>query len=142
MAGRIAGLIEPLLFTGLSTGIGLMSGQGLGEAVTEAIPGVAGAYAGQNLAERLLPAAKVNLRWKGKPLTHKGGSHAGEPLSIHYGGIGGSVLGGWAGADLGSQVYNSLYPKKPGEQEAVINPALYAADEVALPGWNVLKAVM
>ena len=52
-------LTAPVGFTALSTGIGMYSGQDMPQAITEAVPAVAGSYALQNVFERGLPNWKT-----------------------------------------------------------------------------------
>jgi len=125
--GRIAGLlsqaVEPLAFTGLSYAFGKMSGQSDQQALLEALGGVGGAYGVQHAAERVFPQAKVRLPIKGDHY-------------LNYAGIGGSVLGGYAGAQVGDAIYHATGGVDQGES---LNPVLYAVDEAALPFIQIAK---
>ena len=128
--GRIAGLlsrgVEPLAFTGLSYSFGKMSGQSDQQALLEALGGVGGAYGTQYAAERVFPQAKVKLPFQSMKDDHY----------LNYAGIGGSVLGGYAGAQIGDAIYNATGGVDEGDS---LNPALYAVDEAALPFIQIAK---
>jgi hypothetical protein len=128
--GRIAGLlshaVEPLAFTGLSYAFGKMSGQSDQQALLEALGGVGGAYGVQHAAEKVFPQAKVKLPFQSMKDDHY----------LNYAGIGGSVLGGYAGAQVGDAIYHATGGVDQGES---LNPALYAVDEAAMPFIQIAK---
>jgi len=125
--GRIAGLlshaVEPLAFTGLSYAFSKMSGQDDQQALLEALGGVGGAYAVQHSAEKVFPQAKIKLPIKGDHY-------------LNYAGIGGSVLGGYAGSQVADSIYHATGGIDQGES---LNPAMYAVDEAALPVIQIAK---
>lgn len=131
---RVAGIgsiakkvIEPLGFTALTTGIGLMSGQSVPEAIAQAVPGVAGSYLGQHLAEKALPNWGTKFRVRGKE------------VGIHLPGLAGSYLGGMLGAEAGSKAYEMTGGEVSGNEPSGL---AYIADELSLPVLQVGKALM
>ncbi|UBF29866.1 hypothetical protein K9N68_37280 (plasmid) [Kovacikia minuta CCNUW1] len=126
--GRIAGLgsiITPLAFTGLTYGIGRLSGQDNQRALMNAVAGVGGAYAGEALAHRYAPNLSINPSFRGKKI----------PVSLT--GLTGSILGGYAGTGLSEGVDRVARGNEGDGGE--VNPLLLAADEFSLPLLNVAK---
>ena len=125
-SGRLAGYILPAAFmTGMTYGLGKLLGQDDQSALTSAITGVGGAVGGEIATHRAFPNASINLSIKGRQ------------VPIHYGGIIGSLAGGYAGTALGDSVNHVINPNRT---EVDGNPLLLSADDLAVPALSIAKA--
>lgn len=130
MSGRLAGQIIPAaLMTGVTYGIGKLSGQDDQSALLSAIGGVGGALGGEYIMHRAFPNASMNINVRERQ------------IPIHYAGTVGALAGGYLGSELAK---GTDFVLKGGhtESEAGVNPLLLAADDLAVPAISVAKAFL